>query len=164
MTKIKFQGSGLYAYPKILSFRWLICEYIYWGAGGEALYFRRDMHLKVPSSLVLALMADGLPNLCSKKLVDSHMHFSAEHWNYFTVNTCIEFPLWSTKGWWYWKCIFGKSPEYNFGHCGPKLEHFTNKNKWKMAPVPKNADFGAAHGLYKFLQVNVSEDTGGTGK
>ena len=32
------------------------------------------MHLKVLSSLVLALMADGLPNLCSKKLVDSHMH------------------------------------------------------------------------------------------
>ena len=106
------------------------------------------MHLKVPSSFMLVVMADGWPNLCSKKLVYSHMHFSAEHWNYRPVNTCIETPLWSTKGWWYWKSILVKSPKYNFGHCGPKLEHFTNKKKWKMAPVPKNADFGAAHGLY----------------
>ena len=38
------------------------------------------MHSKVPSSFMLVVMADGLPNLSSKKLVDSHMHFSAGIW------------------------------------------------------------------------------------
>ena len=150
VAKIKFQGSGLHAIPEILSFRWLLSSYIYWGAGSESVYFRRDMHLKVPSSFMLVVMADGWPNLCSKKLVYSHMHFSAEHWNYRPVNTCIETPLWSTKGWWYWKSILVKSPKYNFGHCGPKLEHFTNYKNWKKAPGAKSEDFGGMHGLYCF--------------
>jgi len=59
MAKIKFQGSGLHASPEILSFRWLLCEYKLSWLGGESVYFRRDMHLKVLSSLVLAVMADG---------------------------------------------------------------------------------------------------------
>ena len=126
-TKMKFQGSGLNASPEILSFRWLLCEYIFFWVGGESVYFRRDMHSKVPSSFMLVVMADGRPNLSSKKLVDSHMHFSAGNWNYRPTNICIETSVWSAKGWCYWKCILNNSPKLNFGHLGLQLEHFTNK-------------------------------------
>jgi len=39
--------------------------------GGECVYFRRDMHLKVLSNLVLAVMADGQSFLHGKKPVYS---------------------------------------------------------------------------------------------
>ena len=58
--------------------------------GGESVYFRRDMHLKVLSNLVLAMMADGQSFLHGKKLVYSHMHFSAGNWNFRPTNICIE--------------------------------------------------------------------------
>ena len=128
---MKFQGSGLNASPEILSFRWLLCENIFIWVGNESVYFRRDMHSKVPSSFMLVVMADGRPNLSSKKLVDSHMHFSAGNWNYRPTNICIEPSLWSAKGWCYWKWKLNNSPKLNFGHLGLQLEHFTNKKSEK---------------------------------
>ena len=92
VAKIKFQGSGLNASSEIPSFSCLLCEYILCMGGGEGVYFRRDMHLilKVLSNWVLALMADGQSFLHGKKLVYSHMHFSAGNWNFRPSNICIE--------------------------------------------------------------------------
>ncbi len=99
------------------------------------------MHSKVPSSFMLVVMADGLPNLSSKKLVDSHIHFSAGNWNYRPTNICIEPSLWSAKGWCYWKCILNNSPKLNFGHLGLQLEHFTNKKIGGKRLRPDSAIF-----------------------
>ena len=101
------------------------------------------MHVKVLSSLVISLMADGQNFLHGEKPVYSHMHFSARKWNFRPVNICIESTIKSTKGWYYWKCMLIIFLKLNFGNESCSLTEISNKIVKKLSCVhrfPQNRE------------------------